>query len=142
MPPDLTATQERVAVVEITAGPHTVTQIVGPNRAGIVEVHDSSAFVVVDEPQAGTLGIITRGPIGPVGPMGPQGPEGKLRTEDFHFASPLMEWVIHHTLDAVPVVTLYDLNGDEFAADVLTPDMNTVIVDFEVPMAGTAHLKA
>jgi hypothetical protein len=50
--------------------------------------------------------------------------------------------VIVHNLDAYPVVTLYDLYGFAISGDVSMPDRNTVVVDFAVPFAGTARLKA
>lgn len=143
MPPDLTVTEERVSVVEIYAAPHTVTQVIGPDRAGIVEVRDSSAFIVVDEPGVRTLGIVTAGPIGPTGPMGPQGLVGPFAPIfEQHFANAQQTWLINHDLGVFPVVTLYDENHEEITGDVITPDKYTVIVSFELPMAGTARLKA
>lgn len=142
MPPDLTATEERV-VVEIHAPPHNVTQVIGPDRTGVVEVHDSSTFIVVDEPGVQTLGVITAGPVGPTGPMGPQGPTGPFAPIfEQHFAAPSTIWLIVHNMGVYPVVTTVDLDNEEITGDVSTPDKNTVVVTFEVPIAGTARLKA
>lgn len=133
-----------VDVVEIVAHPYAVTEVVGLNAAGLVEVRDStSVFTTVDQRGVDVFQIVTPGPIGPRGPIGPQGPQGPFAPIfEQHFAEPAMEWVIHHDLGVFPVVTLYDLNLEEITGDVMTPDKNTVIVDFDVPFAGTARLKA
>ncbi len=156
MPPsDLTVVEEQVSVVEIKAAPYAVTQIVGPDAAGLVEVHDSSsALITVDEPGVQTVAVITAGPIGPRGPAGadgaagadgPPGPPGTGTASpgfEQSFVIPSTTWVIHHNLDVYPVVTLVDLYGAEIGGDVITPDRNTVVVEFAVPFAGTARLKA
>lgn len=136
---------DRVDVVEIYAPAHSVTEVTGTATAGLVEVMVVVGdLLTVPEPVSGVLDLITPGPIGPRGPQGIQGPQGPFAPvfEQF-FASPMYEWAIHHNLD-VPaiVVTTVDLNGDEIEGDVTMPDRNTVIVDFLVPFAGTAFLKA
>ncbi len=140
---DLATEVTAVSVVEIVAQPHSITEVVGLDAAGLVEVRDvTSALAVIERPEAEILYIVTPGPIGPRGPIGPEGPQGPFAPifEQF-FASPMTTWVINHNLDLYPVVTLYDLNHEEITGDVMTPDRNTVIVEFVVPFAGTARLK-
>jgi len=140
---ELTTSVTAVDVVEVIAPPHAVTEVVGL-AAGLVEVHDiASALISVEQPDTQILQIVTPGPPGPRGPIGPQGPQGPYAPIfEQYFASPQIQWVIHHDLDAYPVVTLYDLNHEEINGDITTPDRNTVVVDFQVPFAGTARLKA
>lgn len=144
---DVTTQITSVDVVEIRQQPYSVTQVVGINPAtGLVEVHDAVAqFLTVDQAEVAVLDIVTPGPIGPPGPPGPQGPDGPqgpfAPIFEQHFAIPAMEWVIHHDLGVFPVVTLYDEDFQEISGDVMTPDKYTVIVDFDVPFAGTARLK-
>lgn len=144
---DVTTEITSVDVVEIHQQPYAVTQVVGINPVtGLVEVHDSTAqFIAVDEPDVEILHIVTPGPIGPAGPIGPIGPDGPQGPYapifEQHFAEPSLEWVIHHDLGVFPVVTLYDEDFEEISGDVMTPDKYTVIVDFDVPFAGTARLK-
>lgn len=141
---DLTVTDDEVSVVEIHANPYSVTEVIGLDTAGLVEVHDStSAFIVTEQPLPDVIEVVTAGPIGPRGPIGPEGPQGPFAPIfEQHFADPSMVWVINHDLGVIPVVTLYDENHEEIVGDVMTPDRNTVIVTFEVPFAGTARLKA
>lgn len=90
---------------------------------------------------SGPAGV--QGSTGPSGPSGPQGPVGPFApTFEQHFATPIFNWVVVHNMDTYPVVTTVDLYGVEVVGDVATPDRNTVIVMFAVPMAGTARLKA
>lgn len=135
---------DRVDVVEIVTAPHSVTEVVGTATAGLVEVTDYVADVtLVDNPGSGVIDLITAGPSGPPGPRGPEGasgPAGALVEQRFPSATYL--WVVHHDLNTYPVVTTVDLNGDEIVGDVTTPDRYTVVVEFAVPMAGTARLKA
>ncbi len=135
----------RVDVVEIVAAPHSVTEVVGLESTGLVQVTEIAADVtVIDHPAAtGVIDVITAGPIGPQGPRGPEGasgPAGALVEQRFPDAAYV--WVVHHTLNTYPVVTTVDLNEDEIVGDVRTPDRNTVVVTFAVPMSGTARLKA
>lgn len=123
---------------------------------GLVEVRDEEDnLLVVFEPSADVLHVVTtdlvgpQGPVGPPGddgppgPAGPQGPQGPFApTFDQRFNDPAMEWRIVHNLGVFPVVTLYDLDENEIGGDVTKPDRNTVVVTFEVPLAGTARLKA
>lgn len=147
---------DAVAVVEIIAPTFPVTEIVAIDPgAGLVEVRDTDAVLVSVASLVDVVGIVTpelvgpagpqgaQGDPGPAGPAGPQGPTGPFApTFEQHFASASLIWVIAHNLNTYPVVTTVDLNGDEIVGDVLTPDRNTVIVTYAVPMAGTARLKA
>lgn len=120
---------------------------------GVVEVFDGSGtLVTIFEPTADVVQIVTAdliGPLGPVGPVGPtgsagpQGPQGPFApTFEQHFASPALVWRINHNLDAYVVTDLYDLYGVQISGDIEMPDRNNVIVTFDVPVAGTARLKA
>lgn len=123
---------------------------------GVVEVLDGNGELVgILEPTVDVLQIVSSdlvgppGPQGDPGPVGPSGPQGeKGDTGPFapqfeqSFASPLLVWVIQHNMDVLPVVTTWDSYGFEISGDVTMPDRNTVVVTFEVPIAGTARLKA
>jgi hypothetical protein len=132
----------------------TITETVG-----VVEVRDADGMLVtILEPTADVIQIVSDdlvgprgekgdpgpvgdpGPAGPVGPVGPQGPFAPQFEQSF--ASAQTVWYIVHNMDVYPVVTLYDSYGYEIGGDVAMPDRNTVVVTFEVPIAGTARLKA
>ncbi len=124
--------------------PRAIIEILENAPVEMIEVYDERRTVIqVERPEAEVVNIVTAGPIGPRGPIGPQGPQGPFAPvfEQF-FADAQMQWTINHDLGVVPVVTLYDLNHEEITGDVMTPDKYTVIVTFELPMAGTARLKA
>jgi hypothetical protein len=122
---------------------------------GVVEVWADETLVNVLRPTTDILEVTTVGPQGPegdLGPAGPQGPQGDTGPQgppgapspqfDQTFTTASTQWVIVHNLDAYPVVNLYDLYGFAISGDVSMPDRNTVVVDFAVPFAGTARLKA
>jgi hypothetical protein len=122
---------------------------------GVVEVWAGETLVNVLRPTTDILQLTTvgpqgpegdSGPAGPAGPPGDPGPQGPPGTPspqfDQTFTTATTQWVIVHNLDAYPVVTLYDLYGFAISGDVSMPDRNTVVVDFAVPFAGTARLKA
>jgi hypothetical protein len=156
MSSDVTTVTDIVEVVEVVVGPHSVTEVIGLDSAGLVEVHDTNSTIIdVPEPVVDVIEIVTAdlaGPPGPVGPAGVQGAQGVQGPQGEQgpfaplfiqtFAIPALIWVIHHNLDTYPVTTTVDLNGDEIVGDVETPDRNTVVVIFAVPVAGTARLKA
>jgi hypothetical protein len=153
---DVTTVTDVVEIVEVSAPAYSVTTIVDLDpEIGLVEVHDSEAAFIDVEPvvevvEVSTAELIgTQGPPGPPGPQGDPGPVGPTgATGPFaplfvqHFAIPQYTWVIVHNLDTYPVVTTVDLNEEEIVGDVTTPDRNTVVVNFAVPVAGTARLKA
>lgn len=123
-----------VTLLEVVEDQRTLVEV-----QRIVEVVDVVTADLIGAPgPPGAQGVQGMpGPAGPVGPVGPFAP-----TFEQHFAVPLATWVIVHNMDTYPVVTTIDLNGDEIVGDVTTPDKNTVIVAFAVPVAGTARLKA
>lgn len=130
---------------------YTVDEVVG-----VVEVRDGAGdLLTILEPTADVIEIVTSdlsgprgpqgdpGPVGPVGQVGPPGPQGPFAPIfEQTFASPSTMWVIVHNLDAYPTVDIYDLYGYEISGDVAMPDRNTVVVLFDVAVAGTARLKA
>lgn len=135
----------------MTAEVITYTQTVG-----VVEVRDGVGnLLTILQPSADVVEIVSpdlvgpRGPLGPTGPTGPTGlqgvtgPQGPFAPQfEQTFVAPLYEWRIFHNMDVFPVVNTYDLYGFEISGDVTMPDRNTVVVTFEVPIAGTARLKA
>lgn len=157
-----------VDVVEVVASPHAVTEIVNLDViAGIVQVRDTNqGFLNIPDPVidiiqvttgplgtpgvqgepgpqgvAGPVGVQgATGPQGDRGDIGPQGPPGELFEQ--HFAIPAYTWLIVHNLNTYPAVATYDLYDQEIVGDVSAPDRNTVVVEFAVPFAGTARLKA
>lgn len=153
---DVTTVTDVVEIVEVIAPPYFVTTVVDVDpEYGLVEVFDSDAALIDIDPVVEVVEVSTaeliggQGPPGPPGPQGAPGPQGPTgATGPFaplfeqHFAVPLYTWVIVHNLDTYPVVTTVDLNEEEIVGDVTTPDRNTAVVNFAVPVAGTARLKA
>jgi hypothetical protein len=143
-------------IIEVVAAPYSVTEVINTDIAGVVAVHDSDTVVLdVPEPVIDVVLVRTddlRGPqgiqgdqgvAGPVGPQGVPGVQGPFAPVfEQHFAAPQLVWLIEHNLGVYPVVTTVDLNNEEITGDVATPDKNTVVVTFDVPVAGTARLKA
>lgn len=123
---------------------------------GVIEVGDEYGTVVETvETVAEIIQIVTpelvgpsgppgiqgmAGPAGPTGAVGPQGPYAP--TFRMEFASAMDTWVIVHNFGTYPVVDIYDLDGFEMVGDVSMPDRNTVVVTFDMPVAGVAILKA
>jgi hypothetical protein len=144
----------RTAVLEIHDTDAILVTLDG--RTAVLEVPTESSVLVQNLPaRVETIEILTPGVPGPVGPQGDQGLQGVQGEKgevgaqgppapifEQHFAIPLLVWHITHDLDAFPVVTIVDLDGQELGATVTTPDKSTVIVTFAIPMAGTARLKA
>lgn len=136
-------------VEEVITDTHTV---------GVVQVYDGAGeLVVVLQPTADVVEIISDRLTGPQGPPGVQGPAGEPGGQgepgeqgeqgppaphfEQTFVDPSPAWVIVHNMDVFPVVTLHDLYGIQISGDVVMPDRNTVVVTFAVPMSGTARLK-
>lgn len=154
---DVAIVSDSVDVVQIVAPAAILTEVTG-SPTGLVEVRISSGTLIeLPEYESEVVEVTSPGPPGPPGPQGlqgdagPQGDKGDRGetgasgpspTFEQVFSSATSHWVIVHNLDAYPVVTLVDLYGTEISGDVSTPDRNTVVVDFEVPFAGTARLKA
>ncbi len=156
-----------VEVVEVWAGPTAVTEVVsvdravnlveaGPGQTAVVEVDNPQQILALIDTTPDVIEVVMSGPPGPPGGEGPPGPkgdpgpqgetgpqglEGPSPVFEMHFADAVMEWVIVHPLAIYPVVDTYDLTGQEVFGTVELPDMNTVIVWWAIPMAGTARLK-
>ena len=123
---------------------------------GVVEVRtDEGDLLAILEPTADVVEIVSTDLVGPTGPAGPTGPQGNPGPQgpqgiqgpfapifEQTFSSPLLIWNIVHGMGVFPVVSTYDLYGFEISGDVQMPDINTVVVSFAVPIAGTARLKA
>jgi len=117
---------------------------------GVVEVITEpwpTDAVLIEVIQTGPPGA--PGPPGPAGEPGPQGIQGEKGNDgppgalvEQTFANSSLQWVVVHNLDTYPIVTTLDLNGDVIVGDVTYPDKNTVVIDWLVPFAGTALLKA
>ncbi len=141
-------------VVEIATAPASLVEVmVGRGwQAEVVSVQPvlevstvDTAVLDVTVPAVQVVEIITEGPSGAKGDVGEQGEQGETGpspTFEQHFADASMTWTIIHPLNAYPVVTTVDLNGEEIIGDVMIPDKSTVIVNFAMPVAGTARLKA
>lgn len=116
-----------------------IIEVVGFDDSGLVQVVATDMAGPPGPP--GPQG--DQGDPGPQGDQGPQGEQGPFAPNfEQSFAAASSHWVIVHNLDTYPVVSTYDLTGNEISGDVSTPDRNTVVVDFELPFAGTARLKA
>ncbi len=124
----------RVATLEIQADSTLVMDL--PGRVETIEVY--AAGGVGPEGDKGDPG--PPGPEGDPGPVGPQGPFAPIFEQ--RFADPQMVWTIVHDLGVYPVVNTFDTDNQEVMGTVSTPDIATVIVNFAVPMAGVARLKA
>jgi hypothetical protein len=61
-----------------------------------------------------------------------------------HFAVPDTTWTVTHPLGTTtPLVQIYDQDGYAIGdADVYVPDNQTVIVSFDLPLAGRIALQA
>jgi hypothetical protein len=57
---------------------------------------------------------------------------------DFVFQqnTPIIAWVVNHSLGVYPVVTIMDLAGYEVEADVQYVSLNQIIVSFTSPASG------
>lgn len=57
------------------------------------------------------------------------------------FFDPSLRWIVHHNLDKMVSVTLEDLDGNDMEGDVeyFADDMNTVVVHFSEPVAGSVY---
>jgi hypothetical protein len=64
-----------------------------------------------------------------------------LSTTIFDFPTPVNQWVINHSFNTYPQVTLLDTSGHEIGADVTQVDMNTIHVDFSYLQDGKAVLR-
>lgn len=122
-------------------------------QIGVLQIYDGAGnLVTVLEPTADVVEVVTsdlvgpagpKGDPGPVGPAGPAGPQGPFApTFEQHFAAASNVWVIRHNFDAYVFTELFDLYGQQISGDIEMPDRNTVVVTFDVPVAGTARLKA
>lgn len=81
------------------------------------------------------------GPMGPEGPEGPQGPSGATGTYYVHDQSIASAvWVIDHTLDYAPNVTIVDSTGREVEGEVAYTGPSQITVSFTAPFAGKAYL--
>lgn len=71
-------------------------------------------------------------------------PPAPQRTYVQSFAVPDTTWTVTHPLGTTtPLVQIYDLNGYAIGdADVFVPDNQTVIVSFDLPLAGRIALQA
>ena len=120
-------------------------------QPGVVEIREPATAVInVDAPRTllyevdAVVSVLEQmtgltGPAGPPGPAGPQGPSGGTAIQQ-RFVVPATTWNVQHNLNTYPVVTVLDPNGAEVSADVTYTDMNSVVVTFAVPFAGTVWL--
>lgn len=140
---DVSVLEQPVEVVEITAPAAVLTVVTGHDPAAVQVITAPAAIIEAPAADVDVVQIVTAGPRGPQGDIGPQGPPG-FSTPVFEqrFISPETVWVIVHNLGDYPIVTTYDLSGDELTGDVSYVDLNTVTVTFALPFAGIARLKA
>lgn len=73
------------------------------------------------------------------GPPGPAGAPGGSRYSYIQ-ATPAAVWVINHNLGHHPLITLLDEAGVVIDSDVEHPSLNTTVVTYATPTAGTAEL--
>lgn len=133
-----------VELLEVLSTPTTVQAVIS-GSIGVVEIDTPPAVLVeIDAHGDQIIEVVTPGPVGPVGDTGATGAVGQTGPSPIYeqtFAVPLMQWVVHHTLNTHPVVTTVDTNGAEIIGDLSFPDNDTVIIDFGMPIAGIARLK-
>lgn len=88
------------------------------------------------------------GPTGPTGPQGPEGPQGEpgLGADPSTFSyrhvqsTPAQTWLIQHTLQFQPNITILDSAGTEWETEVEYLDANNIRLFFASPFAGVAIL--
>ena len=82
--------------------------------------------------------LLTEGEQGPVGPRGADGP----LNSGFNWAQSLSStsWVIPHNLSYKPAVTTLTVGGVAMLGSVTHISNNVIQIDFNSPVAGTAHL--
>jgi hypothetical protein len=82
-----------------------------------------------------------QGPPGPQGIQGIQGPIGLTGTSYVHTqAIALDTWVIVHSLNRFPSVTVVDSAGTHVIGDVQYTDSNTITLTFVGAFSGVAYL--
>ena len=57
-----------------------------------------------------------------------------------HSIYPSDHWVIHHGLNKIPAIQIFDSNGKKIKGGITVIDENNITVDFNYPMLGTAEL--
>lgn len=83
------------------------------------------------------------GPPGSDGPAGPVGPPGSgTQLFEQNFASPDVEWVVHHNLGTKKIIVLtFESDGiSEKEGNVIYTDNNTITIDWYYPESGIARL--
>jgi hypothetical protein len=61
-------------------------------------------------------------------------------TLKFTFLVPAAEWLIPHSLDKHPAVSIVDLDGNVVHGEVLYVDSNNILVRFGRPFSGAAYI--
>lgn len=55
-------------------------------------------------------------------------------------STPAAQWVVNHSLNFNPSVTIVSTSGDMVHGDVSYPDLNQIIINFSAPFSGKVYL--
>lgn len=106
----------------------STNNVVVTQRSNQVAVTQISYQVVVQTP-------------GPQGIQGAEGPPGPAAASfEFTQAAPATPWVVNHSLNCYPSVTII-VGGEETDADVVYGSLNQVTISFGSPQSGVARLR-
>lgn len=84
----------------------------------------------------GQSAIIAVPMLGPQGPPGPPGTGGFAHQQ----LTPAATWTVEHTLGRRPYSVTVTVDDEIVLPDICTPDDNTVVVTFAVPVRGRLDL--
>lgn len=118
--------------------PVTLTQGTGAAvRVTLTQAGNGSITLATTETKV-ILGVQREGPQGPKGDTGDVGPPG-VGGFDFTQSTPAATWTINHNLGYRPGVDLFTVGGVEMEAEVVHLSLNTTLVYFLTPTAGSAR---
>jgi hypothetical protein len=126
-----------------------MTEIVEVRTKEVLVVHgtpmqliaERTTHELLEKAQQGPEGIQgLKGDKGDKGDRGDQGPVGLDLNYEHVQALPSDTWVINHSLNKVPSVTVIDSSGSVVEGDVEYPTLTQVVVMFAAAFSGKAYL--
>lgn len=131
--------ENRISVV-----PETEQRLVVDELVEHIHLATKDEKVIVDVREIGVPGV--QGSKGDQGDPGIQGPSGEVvaGSGDISYThsqiEPVSTWTITHNLGKYPSVNVTDSAGTVVTGDIFYQSTNVVIVDFDAPFGGKAHL--
>ncbi len=121
--------------------PQTI-QLLGQSPGPRISSIDGSKSITILNGEKVVEIVVDRGPRGPQGIPGIQGPPGAGTGGYATFAQgvPDILWTVVHSLGFYPNVTVVDTDTSELEGDLQYIDLNTITIEFAVPVAGIAYL--